>query len=405
MNIFQSLPEALESLTANKARSALTMLGIIIGVAAVIAMMSIGAGAQNAITSQLESIGTNLLYVTRGGDVDNPRPLTLADAEAMADPSRTSTVTYVAPVVQSNVDVSVPGTSTSTQLVGVTPAYFHVQSITIAEGSTLTEQNLEDKATVALIGSDLAETLFDTTTGLVGKTVRIRGQIFRIIGVLKSEGGTGFGSQDNRILVPLTTAQQRVLRLDEPGEVDMIYVQAASAEQVDAAIDDVTQVLRARHRIRGGDDFQILSTEAMLETATEITGILTVFLGGIAGVSLLVGGIGIMNIMLVTVTERTREIGLRKALGARKRDVRLQFLVEALLLSLGGGIIGILTGWGISILIGKIAAAAGTNLDPAVTMTSVMLSTIFSAAIGLFFGLYPANRAARLQPVEALRSE
>jgi putative ABC transport system permease protein len=405
MNIFQSLPEALESLTANKARSALTMLGIIIGVAAVIAMMSIGAGAQNAITSQLESIGTNLLYVTRGGDVDNPRPLTLADAEAMADPSRTSTVTYVAPVVQSNVDVSVPGTSTSTQLVGVTPAYFHVQSITIAEGSTLTEQNLEDKATVALIGSDLAETLFDTTTGLVGKTVRIRGQIFRIIGVLKSEGGTGFGSQDNRILVPLTTAQQRVLRLDEPGEVDMIYVQAASAEQIDAAIDDVTQVLRARHRIRGGDDFQILSTEAMLETATEITGILTVFLGGIAGVSLLVGGIGIMNIMLVTVTERTREIGLRKALGARKRDVRLQFLVEALLLSLGGGIIGILTGWGISTLIGKIAAAAGTNLDPAVTMTSVMLSTIFSAAIGLFFGLYPANRAARLQPVEALRSE
>jgi putative ABC transport system permease protein len=405
MNIFQSLPEALESLTANKARSALTMLGIIIGVAAVIAMMSIGAGAQNAITSQLESIGTNLLYVTRGGDVDNPRPLTLADAEAMADPSRTSTVTYVAPIVQSNVDVSVPGTSTSTQLVGVTPAYFHVQSITIAEGSTLTEQNLEDKATVALIGSDLAETLFDTTTGLVGKTVRIRGQIFRIIGVLKSEGGTGFGSQDNRILVPLTTAQQRVLRLDEPGEVDMIYVQAASAEQIDAAIDDVTQVLRARHRIRGGDDFQILSTEAMLETATEITGILTVFLGGIAGVSLLVGGIGIMNIMLVTVTERTREIGLRKALGARKRDVRLQFLVEALLLSLGGGIIGILTGWGISILIGKIAAAAGTNLDPAVTMTSVMLSTIFSAAIGLFFGLYPANRAARLQPVEALRSE
>jgi putative ABC transport system permease protein len=405
MNIFQSLPEALESLTANKARSALTMLGIIIGVAAVIAMMSIGAGAQNAITSQLESIGTNLLYVTRGGDVDNPRPLTLADAEAMADPSRTSTVTYVAPIVQSNVDVSVPGTSTSTQLVGVTPAYFHVQSITIAEGSTLTEQNLEDKATVALIGSDLAETLFDTTTGLVGKTVRIRGQIFRIIGVLKSEGGTGFGSQDNRILVPLTTAQQRVLRLDEPGEVDMIYVQAASAEQIDAAIDDVTQVLRARHRIRGGDDFQILSTEAMLETATEITGILTVFLGGIAGVSLLVGGIGIMNIMLVTVTERTREIGLRKALGARKRDVRLQFLVEALLLSLGGGIIGILTGWGISILIGKIAAAAGTNLDPAVTMTSVMLSTIFSAAIGLFFGLYPANRAAGLQPVEALRSE
>jgi putative ABC transport system permease protein len=405
MNIFQSLIEALESLTVNKARSSLTMLGIIIGVAAVIAMMSIGAGAENAITSRLESIGTNLLYVNRGGDADNSRPLTLEDADAIADLGQTSAVTYVAPIVQGNVDISVPGTSTSTQMVGITPAYFQVQSVTIAEGLTITEQHLEDKATVALIGSDLAETLFDRTSGLVGSTVRIQGQIFKIIGVLESEGGTGFGSQDNRILVPLTTAQQRVLRLDEPGEVDMIYVQAASAEQIDAAIDDVTQVLRARHHIRGDDDFRILSTEAMLETATEITGILTIFLGGIAGVSLLVGGIGIMNIMLVTVTERTREIGLRKALGARKRDIRLQFLVEALLLSLGGGLIGILTGWGISILIGQIALATGTNLDPAVTMSSVMLSTMFSAAIGLFFGLYPANRAARLQPVEALRSE
>jgi putative ABC transport system permease protein len=405
MNIVQSFLEALESLTHNKARSALTMLGIVIGVAAVIAMMSIGAGAQNAITSQLESIGTNLLYVSRGGDADNPRPLTLKDAQALAGLSKTSAVTYVAPIVQGNINISVPGTSTTTQLVGITPEYFRVQSTTIDEGMTITQQNLDDKATVALIGSDLADTLFDTTTGLVGKTVRIRGQIFKIVGVLASEGGTGFGSQDNRILVPLTTAQQRVLRLDEPGEVDMIYVQAASAEQIDVAIDDVTQLLRARHRIRGDDDFDIMSTEAMLETATEITGIMTIFLGGIAGVSLLVGGIGIMNIMLVTVTERTREIGLRKALGARKRDVRRQFLVEALMLSLGGGIIGILTGWGISGLIGKIAAASGNSLDPAVTMTSVLLSTLFSAAIGLFFGLYPANRAAKLQPVEALRSE
>jgi putative ABC transport system permease protein len=185
----------------------------------------------------------------------------------------------------------------------------------------------------------------------------------------------------------------------------MIYVQAKSSDEVQAAIDDVTQVLRARHRLRAEDDFQILSTESMLETASQISGIMTLFLGGIAGVSLLVGGIGIMNIMLVTVTERTREIGLRKALGARKRDIRLQFLVESLLLSLGGGMIGILAGWGIAMLIGKIADATGNSLDPAVRMSSVMLSTLFSAAIGLFFGIYPANRAATLQPVEALRSE
>jgi putative ABC transport system permease protein len=405
MNFLQSLIEAMESLTVNKARSALTMLGIIIGVAAVIAMLSIGAGAQNAITSRIESIGTNLLYVSTGGDADNPRPLTVEDAEAIEDPTRAPAVSSVAPVVQGSVQVSVPGTTNSTSLIGVTPQYFAVQTTEAAEGMLISQANLDNTASVVLLGSDVADSLFDTTTGLVGKSVRISGQIFKVIGVLKSEGGTGFGSQDNRILVPLTTAQLRLERRDEPGEVDMIYVQAKSSGDVQAAIDDVTQVLRARHRIRGDDDFQILSTESMLETANEVSGILTLFLGGIAGVSLLVGGIGIMNIMLVTVTERTREIGLRKALGARKRDIRLQFLVESLLLSLGGGLIGILAGWGIAMLIGKIAAATGNSLDPAVRMSSVMLSTLFSAAIGLFFGIYPANRAATLQPVEALRSE
>jgi putative ABC transport system permease protein len=405
MNLTQSLIEAITSLTANKVRSSLTMLGIIIGVAAVIAMMSIGAGAQNAITSQIESIGVNLLYVAPGGEADNPRPLTLGDAKALADSDRNPAISAVAPIVQGQVTVSVPGETTGTSLTGVTPAFFEVQTTEIAEGIPISQAHEDSTAAVVLLGSDVADALFDTTSGVVGKSVRIQGQIFRVIGVLKAQGGSGFGNQDDRVLVPLSTAQLRLVRRGNPGEVDMIYVQARSSDDVDAATDDVNQTLRARHRTRGEDDFDILSTQSILETASAITGTMTLFLGGIAGVSLLVGGIGIMNIMLVTVTERTREIGLRKAVGARKRDIRLQFLVESSLLSLGGGLIGILTGWGISALIGYLASAADIELNPAVQLNAVLLATLFSAAVGLFFGLYPANRAAGLQPVEALRSE
>jgi putative ABC transport system permease protein len=404
MNIFSSFIEALESLTSNKVRSGLTMLGIIIGVAAVIAMMSIGSGAQASITNQIASIGTNLLYVRSGGDATNPQPLTMGDAEAIADTQMAPSVTYVAPVLQGQVEVAVAGEQTSTTLVGVTPEFFKVQNADISEGQMISQLHVDDYSAVVLLGSDVATTLFNATSDLIGKKVRIEGQVFKVIGVLAEQGGMGMENKDDRVLVPISTARVRLMQRDQADEVDMLYVQASSADATTSATEEVSEILRARHRKNlGTDDFDILSTQDLLDTMNQVTGTLTAFLGGIAGISLLVGGIGIMNIMLVTVTERTREIGLRKAVGARKNDIRFQFIVESAMLSLGGGIIGIILGWGISVLIGQVAASMGTSLSPVIKLSSVLMATAFSAAVGLFFGLYPANRAAGLQPVEALR--
>ena len=404
MNFTQSLIEALNSLTSNKVRSALTMLGIIIGVAAVIAMMSIGVGAQNEITSQIDKIGVNLLYVTSGGDADNPEPLTLEDAAAIADPQTAPDVLHVAPIVQSQVTVSVPGEEVSTSMFGITPEFFQVQTADLAYGQIISQRHVDEYEAVVLLGVDVAEDLFDSTTGLIGEKVRINGQVFKVIGVLEEQGGSGITSNDDRILIPISTAQLRLLTRSQSDVVDLIYVQAASSEQVELAKEQVSQVIRSRHiKNLGEDDFEIISTKSMMEIVSSITSTLTAFLGGIAAVSLLVGGIGIMNIMLVTVSERTREIGLRKAVGARERDIRLQFMVESALLSISGGALGIVLGWGISLLVGQIAASAGTSLTPAVEISSVLMATLFSAGVGLFFGIYPANRAASLEPVEALR--
>jgi putative ABC transport system permease protein len=406
MSLLSSFIEAIESLSANKLRSGLTMLGIVIGVAAVVAMLGIGNGTQASITSQIESIGTNLLYVTSGGEASNPEPLTLKDAEAIADPKLAPSVAYVAPVLQGQVQVSIPGTSANTSLLGVSPEFFKLQNAGLAEGTLISQAQVENFSSVVLLGSDVAETLFDRITNLVGERVRINDQVFKVSGILEQQGGTGFGNNDNRILAPLSTVQVRLLRRAGADQVDMIYVQAKSAEQVPSATDEVSQILRSRHRSTlGEDDFDILSTQAFLDTASAITGTMTVFLGGIAAISLLVGGIGIMNIMLVTVVERTREIGLRKAMGARKLDILFQFLVESSMLSLSGGIIGVALGYGIATLIGKIASFGGNPIQPIVDPTSVLMATLFSAVVGLFFGLYPANRAAKLEPVEALRSE
>jgi putative ABC transport system permease protein len=252
----------------------------------------------------------------------------------------------------------------------------------------------------------VADNLFGRKGGLVGETVRVEGQPFRVIGVLESKGGSGFGSEDNRIMVPLTTAQTRLLRRATRDRVDMLVVQASSADAVAQATDEISQILRARHRTEiGADDFTILSQQDFLTTVQTITGVFTIFLGGIAAISLLVGGIGIMNIMLVSVTERTREIGLRKALGARRIDIMVQFLTESALLSMFGGLIGIGLGAAIALAVGKIAAARGTPITPAIGIDTILLATLFSTAVGLFFGLYPANRAASLEPVEALRYE
>jgi putative ABC transport system permease protein len=409
MSVLQAFLEALESLSGNKLRSGLTVLGIVIGVAAVIAMLAVGTGAQASITGSISGIGTNLLFVFRGdpGDnVRNPKPLTLGDAEALTDQFAAPSVAAVAPALQGSGIVSFGGEQTSPQILGVTPDYFEVRNYNITEGEFITEEHILGRASVVLLGPDVAKTLFGHSDGVTGETVRIEGQPFRVIGVLESKGGGSFGSQDNVVIVPFTTAQARLIRRSTSDRVDVIFVQAVSGDQVTQASDEIAQILRTRHRTPvGADDFTIFTQQDLLATFQSITGILTIFLGGIAGISLLVGGIGIMNIMLVSVTERTREIGLRKALGARKRDILTQFLTESSLLSLIGGIIGIMFGWLISYVVGRIALATGNDFTPIVGVDAILLATIFSAAVGLFFGIYPASRAANLEPVEALRYE
>jgi putative ABC transport system permease protein len=408
MIILQSIFEALESLSSNKLRSGLTIIGIVIGVAAVIAIVSIGRGAENTITGSIQGIGTNLLFVFSGGseDVRNPKPLTLSDSVAIADPFQAPSVAEVAPVLQGNIEVSVGGETTTTQVSGVTPDYSPVRNMKVVEGEFIREDHILGRASVAVLGPDVADRLFGRKEGLVGETIRIEGQPFTVLAVLESKGGSGFSNQDDQILVPLTTAQTRLLRRSSRDRIDLLIVQAVSASDVPRANEEIAQILRTRHRTAiGADDFTILSQQDFLDTARTITSVLTVFLGGIAAISLLVGGIGIMNIMLVSVTERTREIGLRKALGARRVDILIQFLTESSLLSMFGGLIGIGLGAGISYIVGQVAAAQGTAIDPQIGVDTVLMATLFSTAVGLFFGLYPANRAAGLEPVEALRYE
>jgi putative ABC transport system permease protein len=408
VNIWSSFVEALESLTANKLRSGLTILGIVIGVAAVIAMISVGRGAQNTITGSIQGIGTNLLFVFQGGseNVRNPQPLTLGDASAIGDPFQAPSVYGVAPELIGRGEVSYAGESTVTSIEGVTPEYSPVRNINVTEGEFINEAHLLGRASVVLLGQDVADKLFARKNGLVGESIRIEGQPFRVIGVLESKGGSSFSNEDDRVIVPLTTAQTRLLHRSTPDRIDLLTAQAINAKSVPSADEEIAQILRSRHRTAiGEDDFTILTQQDFLDTARTITNVLTIFLGGIAAISLLVGGIGIMNIMLVSVTERTREIGLRKAMGARKADILVQFLTESAVLSLTGGIIGIGLGWTISYIVGRIAAANNANINPAISLDTILLATLFSTAVGLFFGLYPANRAANLEPVEALRYE
>jgi putative ABC transport system permease protein len=413
MNPWQGALAALDSLTANKMRSGLTILGIVIGVAAVIALVSIGRGAQASVTAQIESTGANLIFVrpgsTQQGGVaagaGTAATLTQDDAEALM---QVPGVVGVAPQVNGRVQVAYLGQNTNSQLVGSTPDYLTVRNFQLADGEFISEANVVAHSSVVVLGSAVAETLFGGSGGVVGQSVRLGGQPYRVIGVLVSKGGTGFGSQDDQVLVPLTTAQTRLTgpsNFRGGNVISVINVQVASADQVLAAIDGVTEVLRARHgTLAGADDFTVQNQQDQLSAITQVTNTLTLFLGGIAGISLLVGGIGIMNIMLVSVTERTREIGIRKALGARRRDILYQFLVEAAVLSLVGGLMGVALGWLIGQLMGRIQLG-GSAITPVVGLDSVLLATGFSIAVGLFFGIYPATRAAALEPVEALRYE
>jgi putative ABC transport system permease protein len=410
MNLGQAIIEALESLAANKMRSALTILGIVIGVASVIALVSLGRGVQSSVNSQLAGTGANQLNVLGFPDpqVRNPQPLTVEDGEAIAGQLQASGVRQVAAYIQGNGTISYGSNTTTSSIYGVTPNYSQVSNLDVIEGKFLEEESMAGQSAVAVIGPRLAKRLFDRERGIVGELVRVEGQPYRIIGVLGSKGGGGLSltSSDDALIVPLTTARLRIAPRATRSQVDTLIVNVASAEQVKQATEAVKQLLRIRHRTPIGlDDFTIFVAQDLLDALNQVTGVLTIFLGGVAAISLLVGGIGIMNIMLVSVTERTREIGLRKAVGARRRDILIQFLVESVMLSLIGGLIGIGLGWLIGFVVAQASAAGGTPITPQVGLDAVLLATAFSSAIGIFFGFYPANRAARLTPVEALRSE
>ena len=413
MNLMESIRIALRSLSANKLRSALTMLGIIIGVAAVIALMGVGRGAQAAIDSQINSMGTNLLFVSPGStsqsgvrSAQGSAPtLTYEDALALADPQAAPAIAAVAPELPTFGQVVYMGNNVNTRVIGVTPDYGPVRNYTTQEGDFITQANVVARSAVAVLGANVAQSLFNDNDP-VGQSVRINNISFRVVGVLTAKGGSGFGNQDDQVIVPITTALARLERnrFGAGNRVDQISVQVASGSQMQDAIDQISAILRDRHHIRFDDDFTIRSQEDLLASANQITGVLTLFLGGVAGISLLVGGIGIMNIMLVSVTERTREIGIRKALGATRRNVLTQFLTEATILSVLGGLLGV----GLGALIAHFVSGinmGSTQIHAVVALDSVLLATMFALAIGLFFGIYPAYRAASLNPIDALHYE
>ena len=414
MDTLESIRTALYSLSGNKLRSALTMLGIIIGVAAVISLMGIGQGASQAIDKQIGSMGSNLLFVSPGAATVNgvrqeagtQQTLTLEDANALLDPQNAPAVAAVAPELDTFGQIVYQGNNTNARVVGVTPAYEQVRNSPVQDGDFITQANVDSRSLVAVLGPQVASALFTDGQEPVGQVIRINNISFKVVGVLQPKGGSGFGNADDQVFVPITTAMARLQRGRSQGGnvVSMISVQAVSAKDMDAATQQITAILEQRHHIRYQDDFTIRSQQDLLATASQVSGVLTVFLGAVAGISLLVGGIGIMNIMLVSVTERTREIGIRKAVGATRRDVLNQFLTEATILSVLGGLVGIVLGIGVARLISSLPMT-GLSLHSVVTLSSVLLATLSAIAIGLFFGIYPAFRASALNPIDALHYE
>jgi putative ABC transport system permease protein len=410
LNFSQNIRSALRALLANKLRSGLTMLGIIIGVGSVVALLSVGTGAQASITNRIQGIGANLVTVfsgTRnqaapsGAGGGATAPLTYEEALQLKG---LPGVEAVAPQVQSRQPIKNGTKQANVQVVGVTPEYAIAHPDQLDHGRFIAATDVSAKSRVAIVGSQVITDVFG---GLdpVGKQIKINGILFQVVGVMKSQGSGGFGfSRDTTTYIPITTAFARLSRtkVGSQNTVSTIEVSALNSDSIPTAMASLTDKLTVLHKIKPGAtaDFTVQSQNDILATATSITGTLTVFLGAIAGISLVVGGIGVMNIMLVSVTERTREIGLRKAVGARRRDILNQFLTETLVLSIFGGVIGI----GIGAAISALVTASGL-LTTVVSLESVVLAFGFSAAIGLFFGIYPANRAAGLKPIEALRYE
>jgi putative ABC transport system permease protein len=418
-DLIENVQVAWDGLTANKMRSTLTMLGVIIGVGAVISLLSIGEGAQTAITDQVTSIGSNLLFVSPGAYKRGPvqeqggsaNTLTWADAEAIASPGNVPDAVIVAPEFTQNTQVVFGNANINTQVTGVTPKYLNLSRLRIARGRFIEEKDVNGRSNVAVLGYQAARDLFGGFDPL-GQKIKVTipggsgGRVsLTVVGVMAEYGDSQLVKLDDMVLVPVTTAQTKIFDgRNGQGEliVTRVTVMVTSEARMGAAQSQLNALLLRRHNIGPGEeaDFSVMSLTDMLSMLSQLTSIMTVFLSAIAAISLLVGGIGIMNIMLVSVTERTREIGTRKAVGARKADVLIQFLLEAMVLSLLGGAIGILLGVGIA----RLVDLAGVT-NAVISARSVLLAVGFSLAVGLFFGIYPANRAASLNPIEALRYE
>ena len=400
--------EIYAALTVNKSRSGLTVLGIVIGIASVIIMVAIGRGAQDSIQASIQSIGSNLLMVRPGAERDrgssvvgaqgSAQSLKWEDVEALR--SEVTSIEAVAPEVSArNKQVTAAGKNTNTSVTGVTEEYATVRNVNIAEGVFITAGQVRTLAKVAVIGPDVATAIFgEGASSSIGKKLRIAETDFTVIGVTVPRGGTGFGSSDDVIYIPISTAQQFFTGNEY---LSNINIQVKNDADMNTASDAVKTTLLASHRIIDATraDFSIMNQADIVSTASSVTGVFTTLLGAVAGISLLVGGIGIMNMMLTTVTERTREIGLRKAIGAEGADIRKQFLYEAIVLTFSGGAIGIFLGWLVSLL------ATVFGLPASISSSSILLAFVVSTAIGIVFGYYPASRAARMNPIEALRYE
>jgi putative ABC transport system permease protein len=410
MTIQDTLHETYTALSANKTRSGLTVLGIVIGIASVIALVSIGQGAASSISSSINSLGSNLLIITPGAQrgpgsqVSTGRgaakTLTQADADAIMN--SVTNVQAVASEVSGRYQVTAKGTNTNTTINGVTSAYPQIRNVQIDAGTFITDAQNASLSKVAVLGPTTMQDLFGTdavSSDVIGQTIRIKNMEFKVVGVTVAKGGSGFGSQDDIVYIPAMSAERF---LSGNQYLSTIDVQAVSADTMTQVQNDITTTLLARHNISNPTlaDFSVLNQADILATASSVTATFTILLGAVAGISLLVGGIGIMNMMLTTVTERTREIGLRKAIGAKKSDISKQFLAEAIALTLLGGFIGVVLGSGISFLV-----SASGIIKTAVSWEAIFLAFGVSAAIGIVFGYYPARRAASLNPIEALRYE